>query len=238
MRLSRSVWLLAALVPAVLVPAGRPAEADSAVAEDEKMLKEARVTPDGPGLLAFFRERTLTDAEKERLATLVRQLGDDNFGVRERASHSLVKAGRLALPLLTAARNDEDAEVARRAVDCLREIEQGRDLILTAAAARVLAARKPDGAAEVLLAYIPSAADEDVEEAAVAALAAVGLRDGKALPAVTAAMKDKEPARRAAAASVVGRGDAEQRKAAAALLQDADAKVRFHAAMGLVRGGD
>jgi HEAT repeat protein len=229
---------LAALVLLAILPAARAAEPDPLLAQDEKLLRDGHVSPEGPALLTFFRERTLTEAQKAKLADLVKKLGDDDFEVREKASADLVKAGRLAVPLLKPAARDRDAEVARRAADCLRAIESGGELALAAAAARVLAHRKPDGAVEVLLAYLPGAPDEDVEEAVVVALAIVGLRDGKADPALVAALKDKEASRRAAAASIVGRAGAEQRKAVAPLLEDADARVRFNAASALVRAGD
>ncbi len=205
---------------------------------DEKLLRDARVTTDGPGLLAFFRERTLADADRAGLATTVARLGDDSFEARERASRDLVRAGAAAVPFLLAARDARDAEVVRRAADCLREIEQGTDRTRAAAAARLLATRRPEAAAEVLLAYLPSAGDEEVEEAVVGALEAAGLRDGKAAPALRAALKDKEPSRRAAAAAVVGGASADERRAVAALLTDPEAAVRYRAAAALVRAGD
>jgi hypothetical protein len=235
MRLLRPAAVLLVLLAAVA--AGRAAD-DPLLAQDEKLLRDARIAPDGPGLLAFFRERTLTEAQKAKLADLVAKLGDDDFDVREKASADLVKAGRLAVPLLRPAVRSRDAEVARRAADCLSTIEQGNEATLAAAAARVLAARKPDGTAAVLLAYLPNAPDEAVEAAVLAALAGAGLRDGKADAALVAALKDKEAVRRAAAASVVGRASADQRKAVLPLLEDADAQVRFSAASALVRTGE
>src|SRR5687768_13139288 len=118
----RPAWLTAPLVLVTLAGAAPPADpvTDFALAQDEKLLREHKVKPDGPSLLVFFRERTLTEAEKARLAGLVRQLGDDSFDAREAATRSLLRAGRLAVPLLAAAQRDGDAEVARRAADCLR----------------------------------------------------------------------------------------------------------------------
>jgi HEAT repeat protein len=228
-----SVLLLLAAAYAALAAAPDPL-----LAQDEKLLRDGHVTPDGPALLAFFRERTLTADQKARLAELVKTLGDDAFEVREKASEDLLKAGRLALPLLKPAVRDPDAEVARRAADCLREIEQGSDLVLAAAAARVLAERKTEGAVEVLLAYLPDAPDESVEEAVVAALGAAGVSDGKANAALVAALKDREASRRAAAALAVGKANAEQRRAVLPLLDDADLRVRLSAATALVRAGD
>ena len=52
-------------------------------------------------------------------------------------------------------------------------------VLLMAAACRLVAIRKPTGAAEVLLAYLPCAPDEAVVNEVRAALAAVAMRDGK-----------------------------------------------------------
>jgi outer membrane protein assembly factor BamB len=236
MRLLRPAAAL--LVLLTVLAAGRAADPDPVLAQDERQLRDARVTPDGPGLLAFFRDRTLTEAQKAKLTDLVTKLGDDDFEVREKASADLVKAGRLAVPLLKPAARARDAEVARRATDCLNTIEQGNEAVVAVSAAHVLAVRKPAGAAEVLLAYLPGAPDESVEEAVVTALGVVGLRDGKADAALVTALKDKEAVRRAAAASVVGRAGADQRKAVVPLLEDPDARVRLSAASALVRGGE
>ncbi len=236
MRVFRPVAAPLLLLVAAVV--GRAADPESPTAQDERLLGGAHVSTDGPALLDFFRERTMTAAQQARLDELVKKLGDDEFDVREKASVELVKAGRLAVPLLKVAMKESDAEVSRRAADCLREIEQGGDAALTAAAARLIAARKPDGAAAVLLAYLPGAPDETVGGAVLAALGAVGLRDGKPDAALVAALKDKDVSRRAAAASVVGRAAAEPRKAVLPLLEDAEPRVRLAAASALVHAGD
>src|SRR5437588_614184 len=71
------------------------------------------------------------------------------------------------------------------------------------------------------------------------ARAALGVRDGKLDPALAAALDDREPARRAAAALVLGRyGTSEQRAAVRRLLTDREAKVRLRAAQGLLAARD
>jgi hypothetical protein len=217
--------------------AGRAAEADPDLAAAERTLRDANVGTDGPALLAFLRQRTLSASDQARLADLVRHLGARRFKDRERASRDLRAAGRPARPFLWAALNDADPEIARRAERCLHFIEDGSDLALAEAAARVLAVRRPAGAAAVLLAYLPLADDDALEEALREALAAVGLRDGKADAALVAALKDESPARRAAAAFALGRA-ADQRPAVRRLLEDADGRVRFQAARALFRAGD
>src|SRR5262245_16986258 len=120
----RAALRLSALLPLALAAAtALPAEADPELAIDVKTLQLAQVATDGPGLLAYFREHTLTDERRARLTALVRQLGSDSFLLREKASQELEAAGRLALPFLRPAVGDRDLEVARRAERCLRAVE-------------------------------------------------------------------------------------------------------------------
>ena len=70
----------------------RAAEPDSTAA-DEQTLKAANLGTDGPALLDFFRKRTPTEANVKRITLLIKQLGDDSFAVREKASAELVSIG-------------------------------------------------------------------------------------------------------------------------------------------------
>jgi HEAT repeat protein len=209
------------------------AEPDAA-AQDEATLKAAGLASDGPALVEFFKKRAATDAARARAAELVKQLGDDDFGVREKASAALVSLGRAALPALKAGVDDGDAEVARRAAECLRLIETDAATALASAAARLVALRKPDGAAEVLLAYLPCADGETADEEARTALAAVTLRGGRPDPAVVKALEDADPVRRGAAAEALCRAGAkESLPAVRKLLADRDPRARLRAALAL-----
>ena len=63
------------------------------------------------------------------------------------------------------------------------------------AAARLLAVRKPPGAIEPLLAYLPVVENDQVAEAIAATLTALAVRDGKADKGLLAALTDKSPVR-------------------------------------------
>jgi hypothetical protein len=233
----RLLVLLAALF--LWSPQARSDEKDDQIAADEATLKKAEQKVDGPSLVAFFRKRTLTEADFAKLRELIKQLGDDSFAVREKATTELEAAGRVALPLLKEAANDSDLEVARRAQSCLEKLESAEDTLVVLAAARLLAARKPAGAAEVILAHIPSVEDPVVEEELLRALVAVGLTKGKADDLLVKALADKVALRRAAAVYVVARStEAAHRTAARERLKDADPRVRWRAAEGLLAAKD
>lgn len=179
-------------------------------AADEQTLKNAKLGVDGSALLDYFRKLARNGADRDRILALIKQLGDETFEVREKASTELIALGAAAVPFLKEALKDGDLEVVRRAERCLKEIakEPGKkeaDESAPLAAARLLAARKPAGAAQVLLDYLPSAADEAVAREVRAALAAVAMTDGKPDKALLAALEDKDVKKREAAAEALSR---------------------------------
>jgi hypothetical protein len=218
--------------PAVAAGPTRPAD------PHETELQKAGLKADGPALLDFFRRRTLSDADQARLAALVRQLGADTFAARTRASTALVDAGRKAVAFLQPAVDDPDPEVARRARRCLGEIDAQPETPLVLAAAAVLARRKPAGAAEALLGYLPFLEEASALPPLCEALQEVGVKDGKGLPAVRAAARAGRARRRAAAAWVLGRLGPADRAVAVLMLNDVDPEVRYRAAEALVLGKD
>ena len=117
------------------------------VRADERRLETAGLKHDGEALLRFFRQRTLTDKERDKVKALVRQLGDESFKAREQAVAELVARGPIAIDLLKQALKDSDLEVVRRAERCLHRIQQkDYPVEVPPAAARLLAQRKPPGA--------------------------------------------------------------------------------------------
>jgi HEAT repeat protein len=235
----RSVLAVVFLPACGLLAPGPLWGAETETAKDEQTLKAAKIGTDGPALLEFFRKRTPNPADEKRIAALVKDLGSSTFRVRLKATKELTATGPNALPALRRALKDKDVEVQSRAKQCIATIERQSPPALARAAVRLLAVRKPANACAVLLAYLPFAADEDIEEEVRTALPALGGKDGKADAALVAALKDKLASRRAAAASAVAQvGSAEQRQAVRALLKDRDNGVRFQAAQGLVYGND
>jgi hypothetical protein len=171
---------------------------------DEASLRAAGVETTGPALLALIRKHTPDPAKVEQARRLVRQLGDDRFTAREKASAELVKLGPIAVPFLRDAARSDDSEVVRRARDCLKQIGEERDNKQMATIIHVLGRRRPAGTAEALLNYLP-AADADSAREAKAVLFALAHSEKEPDPALTKALEDKDPLRRAVAAAALGK---------------------------------
>jgi hypothetical protein len=215
-----------------------PGAEDQALKAEEQILRAAGIAADGPAVLDLFRRHTLSPASLQRITSLIGQLGDDQFELREKASRELASFGSAAGPLLRRAQASADVEVVRRAEQLLKQVDAGPGPKVFAAAAHVLAARKPDGAAAALLAFLPFA-EEVVQAEARAALAALALRDGKPEQVLVKALKDAVPLRRSAAGEALCGArapgvDAELR----ALLKDPDPEVRLRIALAFLALND
>jgi cyclophilin family peptidyl-prolyl cis-trans isomerase/HEAT repeat protein len=231
--------LLLSLCSLLFIVAGTLAAPPDATKADEDTLKAAGLVTDDAALIDFFRSKTPEDGDREKIAALIRDLGADDFTVRERASNELVKVGGKAASLLRQAKLSEDVEVARRAEACLRKIERKQEPALTAAAARLLAARRAAAAARTLLEFAPFADDPDALESVCDALAVVAVRDGKPEPALTDALISKQPLRRGLAGEALVRaGQADAVPAVRELLDDADRLVRLRVGLAFVEKND
>ncbi len=200
---------------------------------DELTLKNAGVAHETSSLLDYFRRRTPTAEDQAKLRKYAQQLDSAVYAVRARATDELIRAGRSVLPTLRDISEHGNAETARRAQYCIQVIEQHTRPALIAVAARLLAERNPEGAAETLFAYLPFA-DLSTEEDVRHALKRIAYVDGKARPFFLA-HRGLDSRRRAAAGWILGHSrDSEQRSAAVELLRDESAEVRFHAASALL----
>ncbi|MHB1421678.1 MAG: HEAT repeat domain-containing protein [Gemmataceae bacterium] len=194
---------------------------------------------DGAALLSVVKEHSLTPELRRKVKELIAKLGDDSFTVREAADTELHRLGRIALPQLREARSNKDLETARHARRLVERIEKEPMRNLPAAAARLLALRKPEGAAEALLTYLPLAEDENLLEEIKKSLAALAVRDGKLDAALLRALADTLPAVRATAAEALFKGGGKEGIAAVRkLLHDDAAPVRLRVALALFDIGD
>jgi HEAT repeat protein len=207
---------------------------------DENVLRGAKLQTTDEALLDFFRQRTPPAPTKAKLAEMVKKLAAKESTDRDTAQGQLVAVGQAAVPLLReAANNVDDVEGSSRAKQCLLNIEGNAGTNLAVHAARLLAARKPAGAARVLIGYLPYAEDDSAFQEVEGALVAVAIRDGKPDPAIVEALKDKVALRRGAAAAVLCQaGGSSAYAAIRPLLKDSRPSVRLKAALGLVGAYD
>jgi hypothetical protein len=214
-----------------LLPAADPPTTTA----DEMVLKTGKVGTDGPALLDYLRKQMKARPKATQIQALIRNLGNFSYDVREEASDSLVRLGVVARTALEKARDDRDVEIARRAEQCLARITGSGGQNLDGAVIRLLAARKPDKAAEGVLGYLPFAITPVVADEAQDALTALALRDGKPENVLVTALTDTDPVKRSAAAIALCRaGAVEAQPAVRALLRDSDAGVRFQTGLALV----
>jgi hypothetical protein len=235
----RSVALL------VLFASAGGGRAQGPTAEDlagfERTLRDHHLPAQGPELLKFFRDRTLSGEQVAQLSAKVEELSSEVYSVRVKAAAALVKAGHFAKSFLVALiKNPQaDPEAIRRAELCLRQITEGNETSLAVATAHLIARDRPAQAAEVLVRYTPFATDPATIEAVQLALNSLATVADEPEPALTAALKAKAPAMRAAAGEALVRGGGLKHKALVGhLLADPVPQVRLQLALALAGARD
>ncbi len=205
------------------------------ISSEEQLLKGVHLDTSGPAVLEFFRKRASSSVEAERLTALANQLSDKAPAVHDKASAELVRIGPPAVPVLRRLVNRVDEEeTVNRARKCLEAVEGNSGSNFVQSAVQLLAARKPAGAAEALLDYLPLADDESVVQEIETALLTVGLREGQAESSLVRALSDPVPIRRGVAAHVLCQiGGKAGREVVRPLLKDPRPSVRMRAALAL-----
>jgi hypothetical protein len=174
-------------------------------AEAVKTLTAAKRSSDGPDLIKSLRQRVPDKEDRERMEVLIAELGRTSYSARQKASAALQKYGARAAGQLRLALKSQDREVVRRAEQLLDQIAQNQEAVLATAVVRLLAVRKPAGAVEALLTYLPWACDDAVAKEVQYALAAIVEQDAKARAVVEASLKRADLQERAALEAVLGR---------------------------------
>lgn len=183
------------LQPAVKAPAA-PEEPPT----DEDALKAAGLTgEDGKQLVEYLKQRTLSDVDQGKIAEIINRFGADVFEERVKATQDIEIYGPAAVGPLKAAAANRDPEVAYRARVALKRVEKIPHKAVAAATVRAIVKLKPEGAAGALIGFLPLADDDSIAELIREALVSLAVRDGKAEPALLAAMNDHSVVRRAAA---------------------------------------
>jgi hypothetical protein len=204
---------------------------------DLELLKRHSLATSTEALVEYFRKRTIADADRARAAAMVEQLGSPVFREREKAMDEILKIGAAALPFLPKGTKGADLELVRRAEICgnrIRSMEPPADV--TAAAVRLLDARKPAELETGFLAYLPYASSDLVAEEIIAVLRKSASL-GQPRPELIAALTDAMPIRRAAAAEALA--DVKGQTAAVkALLRDPEPLVRLRVARAFILKND
>lgn len=223
------------LVLAGLCGAGPIWASEQARDPDEEFLVDAKVAVDGKSLIQFLETHSPTDLDPQNVEPLIRNLAAPSFENREKATKDLLRMGLPALAPLREALRQQDAELIRRAEQCVAKLERDPTWRFYPPVVRLLVKRKAEGATEALLRFLPYAVGEDLQEEIWYGLDALALKDGAVRPALIAALKDASPVRRAVAACILGRlGDARQKDMVRKLLADPNPIVRLRAAQGLL----
>jgi HEAT repeat protein len=225
----------AVLLAAGFAGVGRGAEpADP----DEARLDAALLPTDHSSLANFFALRARGEPARGTLEQLLDALSAPAPDTRQQACAELVAIGVPALPRLRALMH-EGGRPAALARQCVSAIDTDGGT-LTSAAARLLARRRPAGAAGVLLAYLPHAENDTVLQEVQEALRTLSHDDkGVANPTVVRALGDEHPLRRATAVIVLTQdGVAPHRDALRKLLSDPAPSARLRAALALARADD
>ena len=200
----------------------------------------------GVGFLNELKKRTSKEVDPVKVQALIQNLTDNTFKVRENAQKDLVGLGVPVLPLLRQVfRDPPDLEARNRIRACIETIEGENEkakveyLPRFLSLARLVAMRKPPGAAEAILAYLPSQDEDALREALQNALAAVAFSKGEANPVLLAALTDSSPTRRIAAArALCTLPRPEHMEKARPLLRDADPSVRLAVGLALAEARD
>jgi hypothetical protein len=225
----------------IALAAARPLTAaanDAQTAADQLRVQQAGLKTDGEALLEFFRNKTVR-VDQKQIKALVQQLSHRSFNVRKKASAALIALGAHAVPQLREATRSEELEVRRRAEECLTQIQNGSEPQLIESAGRLLALRKPAGAAEAVLDFLPSVLEDSTVRVLHGVLSRVAVNDGKTDPAVVKALSDDDATRRAAAAVALCRaGVRDHQEKIKALLKDKEQLVRLHAGLSLAVQGE
>jgi HEAT repeat protein len=204
---------------------------------DAEILRTAGIGTDSASLLAYLKVHAPAENDVPNLKLVVKQLGDDEFDLRQSAVTRLVSLGPIALPLLYERLNEDDVEVRRLAQECISRIEKHKDATL--AVVRKLSFRSSAGATPALLSFLTDATDEETEEVVWNALAAIAHKQAKVEAECEQMLQHKSVTRRTAVHFVLARyGDVGQRDQAAKGLESDSIAIRLRTAQGLLGAAD
>jgi len=231
-------WLgcVLAVVAASVAPAAAAAGQDAQTDPDVAVLIAAGLKPDAAGIGAYLKDFLPNAAHAKRVARLVKDLGSEEFEVRQAASKALAALPLFPRAALEEAARSNDLEVRTRA-KALLERGQGQGQRTLAAALAVVAGRKITGLAAEVLAAGAHCPPSDRLPAVTGALSATVVPADAGM--LRRALGSKAAWRRSAAAAALDHLLADKAgKDLLALLKDPDDDVRLTAGRLLINRGN
>jgi HEAT repeat protein len=210
--------------------------ADCSTAAEESsasIIKRYDVEPTAASVLGVLRQWQPSAENRARIDRLVRELGDENWAVREAASRHLADMGSLAeAALRNAVEQSRDAEVVIRARKLLAERRQGRAEELLSASLQWLRETPTPQATPLLLELLPALPNTLETPLREALWACAGPDD---VPRLRRAISNERPEVRIAAIIALEQaaGDVAVRDLAP-LLSDKNESIRLAAARALL----
>jgi HEAT repeat protein len=154
---------------------------------DLAILRQLGAEPDRESASKVLRDLQPSDNQRERISTLITQLGSDEYRDREAATEALMRMPRPPLRELKEAAKSEDAELRQRAMRILAGADEPSTSVVLFAACRVIAQKKLTGLTQDLLA---AAVEADSEPARTAVrLAMMETAGPDDVPALSKALK-------------------------------------------------
>lgn len=197
------------------------------------LLKQGGIAATKEELGAYLRQHHPSPLGKTPFAELIKQLGDDDFFVRETAMQKLMQAASRDTSLLEAAAKGPDPEVRWRAKMVLEQTSKPKSDLLYAAFV-VIHNQRIGGLAQDVLGCAPACSSDHLKQSMMRALEATAVEDD--VPALRQGLAANDPITRSAAATVFGKllGD-KAKPDLIKLLKDGDENVRLLAAEQLLK---
>jgi hypothetical protein len=168
--------------------------------DDAKRLRQAGIDTTDASLLAFLKRQVPSQAGRAQCQKLIDELGDNSYAVRKNARDELARFGTAAVPLLGHATTSRDLDVSAAANELLQKASaESTDTGPIPSALRLLADRRPPGAIQVILAYLPTATSDLLASAAQKALVELSTIQGKPDPSFENMLAFADPGVRATA---------------------------------------
>ncbi|MSR32731.1 MAG: hypothetical protein EXR99_14635 [Gemmataceae bacterium] len=192
----------------------------------------------GPVLLKELKDRIPNAANHEQIKKLIKELGDDQFEIREKAAEVLKTLGPQVVPALRSLADAKDVEVRGRAKTLLAELGETGIKPIQQSLPKLLVLKAPEGAVAGLLDYLPAAENDDQASLFYEALGALAWQNSNKL-AAQPGLQDPNPRKRVGSGVLLlNQESKENKKMMSPLLKDSDPWVRYRISLFMALAGE